>query len=176
MEKCFDLQALYVPRGRCPQCAPLQDAVPLPFLHWQFGHSLPSQVDGVRGIGLMRSDQSVRGSPKNPHPNRGSQHGWGSAFPSLPLVSTCCSQVCVSSPGGDAGHSCIFCGVSTYFPPSFSSDCQENLGLAQPLCLPLTATTPPWISPCLSQPSQLLSLLLTHTQLLMQMNFPEVWW
>lgn len=155
MEKCSDPQALFVLRGRCPQCGPPQDVVPLPFLHWHFGHSLPSQADGVRGIGFMRSDQSVRGSPKNPHLNRESQHSWGSAFPSLSPISTCCccSQVCGSSPGGDAGPSCIFCGASTYFRPSFSSDCQENLGLAQPLCLPLTATTPPWISPCLSQPA-----------------------
>lgn len=131
---------------------------------------------GSEAFSLIKSNQSVRDSPKISHPNRGvpARLGLCLSFPLPPSpLAVAAGQVCGCGPMGDASHSCIFCGVSTHFPPSFSSDCQENLGLAQTSCLPLAATTPPWISPCLSQPNQLPSLLLTHTQQLTQMNFPE---
>lgn len=130
----------------------------------------------VRGICPHEEQSECEGLPKKLSPQQGcpSQAGALPFLPSAPIPTGCCCRPGLRlQPMGDASHSCIFCGVSTHFPPSFSSDCQENLGLAQTSCLPLAATTPPWISPCLSQPSQLPSLLLTHTQQLTQMNFPE---
>lgn len=117
----------------------------------------------------MRSDQSVRGSPKALAPSGGpSKAGLCLSFP--PIPAGCCCRLCGSAPG--RCHSCIFCGVCTHFPPSLSSDWQENLGLAQPPCLPLAATTPPRISPRLSQPNQPPASSYSRSTLT-QIDFPE---
>lgn len=148
-------------------------SAPFPLLHRRFGHSLLSGVEqGQRRLCLMRSDQSVRGSPKSPHPTMGSQPGRGSAFPALLPIPTCCRLAVAAAPRVMLATAAFFCGVSTHFPPSFSSDWQENLGLAQPPCLPLTATTPPWIPPCLSHPHPFpASSLLTLRWILLSKGF-----
>lgn len=87
---------------------------------------------GVRGIWPHGEQVGVLGVAQKtfiPSISGMHQQGWG--FPSphhqctLAFVA---SQVCGSGVVGDASHSYIFRGAPAHFPPSFCSDCQENLG------------------------------------------------
>lgn len=108
-------------------------------LHLQFGLSLLSGVFLVGGkwreaFGLMASRLECKGLPRKASaPQVGGGLWNASARMELSFPHHQCtlafsaSQVCGSGFVGNASHSCIFCGESAHFPPSFCSDCQENL-------------------------------------------------
>lgn len=139
VEKSSVPQPLFVPPGRFSQRASPQTlslASPT-FAVWPFlafrGVSRGWKV--ARGIWPHGEQVGVQGAAQKGFSSNSGGGLWdASARMELSFPHHQCtlafsaSQVCGSGFVGDASHSCIFCGESAHFPPSFCSDCQENLG------------------------------------------------
>lgn len=140
-------------QGVSPQDSPL-----LLHLHLQFGVSplsgCFSQLEGgERHLATWRADQNARGYPKTLQPQQQGvsgmhQRGWG--FPFL----TASAHLLLLRARFVAPVSRIMPAIAAYFvvrPHTFlflfAPAVRKTWGLAQTLCLLLTATTPRWISP-----------------------------
>lgn len=139
MEKSSVPQPLFVPPGRFSQHVSPHNPLScftyicsLAFLCFQGCFSWVES--GERHLASWGAGWSARGCPESLQPQQ--RGGLWDASARMELSSPrhqctlafSASQVCGSGFVGDASHSCIFCGESAHFPPSFCSDCQENLG------------------------------------------------